>query len=155
MDEILQQLGTLLLGSVPTAILFLFLVISYKYLVHGPLVKALAERRFRTQGAVERAHAAIAAADAKSQEYEAKLRAARSEIFKAREQRLQKWNAEKEASVEKLRQQAQEQVRQARAAIDAEAAQARRAIESSADQLADQILKAILPTGLAVAESSR
>lgn len=155
MDEILQQLGTLLYGSVPTAILFLFLFLSYKYLVHGPLLKTLAERRFRTQGAIERAHAAIAAADAKAQEYEARLRAARAEIYKAREHRLQKWNAEKETALENFRQQAQERVRQARAAVDAEAADARRMIETSADQLADQILKAILPKGLAVAENPR
>lgn len=155
MDEILQQLGTLLLGSVPTAILFLILVLSYRFLVHGPLLNTLAERRSRTQGAIEKAQAAIAAADAKAQEYEARLRAARAEIFRSREQRIQQWNAEKDIALENVRQQAQEHVRQARAAIDAEAQEARRMIESSADQLADQILKAILPKGLAVAESSR
>jgi len=155
MDEILQQLGTLLLGSVPTMILFLILVLSYRFLVHGPLIKALGERRARTQGAVEKAHAAIAAADAKAQEYEARLRAARAEIFRLREQRVQQWNAEKENTLEAIRQQAQEQVRQARTGIDADASEARHMIESSADQLADQILKAILPQGLATAEISR
>ncbi len=155
MDEILQQLGTLLLNSVPTAILFLFLVLSYRFLVHGPLLKTLAERRSRTQGAVERAHAAIAAADAKAQEYEARLRAARAEVLRMREQRVQQWNAEKEKALESFRQQMQDQVRHARGSIDAEAAEARRMIESSADQLADQILKAILPQGLAVAENPR
>lgn len=155
MDEILRQLGTLLLSSVPTAILFLFLVLSYRLLVHGPLLKTLGERRARTQGAVEKAHVAIAAADAKAQEYEARLRAARAEVLRVREHRLQQWNAEKDKALESFRQQAQDQVRQARASIDAEAAEARRMIESSADQLADQILKAILPSGLATAESSR
>lgn len=155
MDEILQQLGTLLLGSVPTMILFLILVLSYRILVHGPLTKALAERRARTQGAVEKAQAAIAAADAKAQEYEARLRAARAEIFRMREQRVQQWNAEKERTLETIRKQAQEQVLEARKGIDADATESRRMIESSADQLADQILKAILPQGLATAESSR
>jgi F-type H+-transporting ATPase subunit b len=155
MDEILQQLGTLLLGSVPTVILFLFLAFSYNSLVHRPLVRTLAERRSRTQGAIERAQAAIAAADAKAQEYEARLRAARAEIFKTREQRLQQWNAEKDTALESFRQQAQGRVRQARTVIDAEAVEARRTIESSADHLADQILKAILPQEMAVAESSR
>jgi F-type H+-transporting ATPase subunit b len=155
MDEILQQLGTLLLGAVPTAILFLFLLVSYRFLVHGPLLRTLAERRFRTQGAIERAQAAIAAADAKAQEYETRLREARAEIFKARERRMQQWNAEKDTALESFRQQAQDRVRQARAVIDAEAVEARRKIESSADDLADQILKAILPQELAVAESSR
>ena len=42
-------------------ILFLFLVLAYKYILHTPLLKVLAERRQRTLGAVEKANEAIAA----------------------------------------------------------------------------------------------
>ena len=79
MDEILRQLAPLLIGSVPTIVIFLVLVLGYKYILYGPLLKVLAERRSRTAGAIERAEAAIAAADAKAREYEDKLRAARAE----------------------------------------------------------------------------
>ncbi len=100
MNDILQQIGKLFLGSVPTIFIFVFLVLAYRFLVYGPLMRVLAERRERTLGAVEKAQAAIGAADAKAQEYEAKLRAARAEIFRAREQRIQHWNGERETALE-------------------------------------------------------
>jgi F-type H+-transporting ATPase subunit b len=143
-DELLRQLGDLVLGSVPTMIIFLILVFAYRYVLYGALVKTLAERRARTTGALEAAHAAIAAADAKSQEYEAKLRAARAEIFHQREQRLQQWTAQKDAAVGSARLAAQERVTHARAGIEAEAAAARKQIESVAGQLAAQVLHAVL-----------
>jgi F-type H+-transporting ATPase subunit b len=155
MNDILQQIGKLLLGSVPTILIFLFLVAAYRFLVYGPLTKVLAARRERTLGAVEKAQAAIAAADAKSQEYEAKLRAARAEIFRTRELRIQQWNAEREQALDGARQVAHERVLAARGAIEAQVVVARRQVESSADQLAAQILKAILPPNVAQAETSR
>jgi F-type H+-transporting ATPase subunit b len=144
-DELLRQLGDLVLGSVPTMIIFLILVVAYRFILYGPLVKTLAERRARTIGALEAAHAAIAAADAKSQEYEAKLRAARAEIFHQRELRVQQWTAQKDSALASARQAAQERVTQARTGIEAEAASARRQIEAAAGQLAAQVLQAVLP----------
>ena len=64
MDQILKQLGGLVLGSVPTVIFFILLVVLYGALVRRPLEKTLAERRARTSGAVEQARGAIAAAEA-------------------------------------------------------------------------------------------
>jgi F-type H+-transporting ATPase subunit b len=145
LDELLRQLGGLALGSVPTMIIFLVLVFAYRFILYGALVKALAERRARTTGALEAAHAAIAAADAKSQEYEAKLRAARAEIFHQRELCIQKWTAQKDAVLASARQAAQERVAHARAGIESEAASARRQIEDTVGQLAAQILDAVLP----------
>lgn len=144
-DELLRQLGDLVLGSVPTMIIFLILLFAYRFILYGPLVKTLRERRARTVGAMETAHAAIAAAEAKSQEYEAKLRAARAAIFHQREQRLQQWNTEKDAALASARQAAQEQVAHARAGIEAEASTARNQIENAAGQLAAQVLQAVLP----------
>jgi F-type H+-transporting ATPase subunit b len=144
-DQLLRQLGELVLGSVPTMIIFLILVLAYRFVLHGPLVRVLAKRRELTTGAVEKAHAAIATADAKSQEYEAKLRAARAEIFRQREQRVQQWNVQKENTLASARQAAHERVGAAKAAIETEAGTARNQIEASADQLAGQILQAILP----------
>jgi F-type H+-transporting ATPase subunit b len=155
MDEILQQLGELLIGSVPTILLFLFLAIAYQFLVHVPLTRMLAERRNRTTGAVEKAHEAIAAADAKAQEYESKLRAARMAVLKAREQRVQQWNAERDKALESARQQAHERIQSAKAELDGEVVAARKSIESSVDQLAGQILKAVLMADPAPAESTR
>jgi len=154
-DELLRQLGDLVLGSVPTMILFVLLVLAYRFVLYGPLMRTLAERRERTLGAVEKAHAALAAADAKSQEYEAKLRAARAEIFHRREQRMQQWNAQRESALASAREAARERVAAARTALEAEAAAARLQIEASVDQLAGQILRVVLPPDVINAEGVR
>ncbi len=155
LDLILHQLGDLFLRSVPTVVLFLLLLTAYRLLVHAPLLKVLAERRERTFGAVERAQTAIQAADARSQEYEAKLRAARTEIFHAREQRVQAMQRERERVLDEARHAAQELVRTARARLEAEAAETRTALEGRADQLASEILRAIVPSASSFAGSAR
>jgi len=66
MEQTLRQLGELLLGAVPTAILLGTLYILYTFLVHRPLTAVLAERRSRTQGAMEKARADIAGAEART-----------------------------------------------------------------------------------------
>lgn len=154
MNVILQQLGDLALGSVPTMIIFLILVLAYRFLVFGPLSRTLVARYERTQGAVEKAALAIAAADAKAQEYEAKLRAARVEIFHHRDQRIQQWNKEREIALASVRLAAQERVRVAKTALEAQTSEARQQIEGSTEQLATQILQVILPAGMAPAESA-
>jgi F-type H+-transporting ATPase subunit b len=157
MDEILQQLVPLLIGSIPTILVFLTLVLSYKFLLHDPLLKVLAERRSRTEGAVERARAAIAAAEAKAQEYEAKLRAARAEILHAREARVKAWNAERDSALAGARHAAREQVHAAQAELAIQADSSRQEIQRSTDTLAADILRAVLPADFsaAVAEGPR
>ncbi len=145
MDKILHQLGDLFLGSVPTVILFLLVLFFYKILVYKPLTRLLAERRERTLGSVEKASSAIQTADAKSQEYEAKLRSARLEIGRQRELRMQHWNRERENILADARHTAQERVKESKAAVEQELIVARRTIEANADQLAAQVLRSILP----------
>src|SRR5689334_15935548 len=89
MEQTIQQLGQLLLGAIPTMVLLLALYGAYQALVAGPLEKALQERYARTDGAFEQAKSDIAAADARSQEYEQGLREARVAIFKVLENRRQ------------------------------------------------------------------
>jgi F-type H+-transporting ATPase subunit b len=145
MDEILQQLVPLLVGSLPTIMIFVFLVLAYKFLLHDPLLKVLAERHQRTEGAVEKANAAISAADAKAQEYETKLRAARAEIFRARENRIKAWTAEREAALETARQAAHERVHAARERLGTQVDLVKLEIERETDDLAARIVQAVLP----------
>src|ERR1700686_539387 len=100
MQEIIQQVGALLLGAVPTVLLFIVLVLAYQFLVQGPLSATLRERRARTDGAVEDAHKAIARAEARAAEYAAKLRQARAEVYKVREQRVKQWNMDRDAALD-------------------------------------------------------
>jgi F-type H+-transporting ATPase subunit b len=145
MDETLHQLETLLLGSIPTIFLFLLLVILYRLLVYGPLTRVLDERRERTEGAIEQANAATAAAAAKTQEYEAQLRAARSRIFQARQQKQQLWNRERDNAIAEAHAAAQRQVEEAKLALQAQSEAGHRTIKDSIDELASDILAAVLP----------
>jgi F-type H+-transporting ATPase subunit b len=145
MQENIQQLGTLLLGAVPTMLLFTVLVLAYQILVQGPLTKTLKERRARTEGAVEGAHKAIAQAEARAAEYDATLREARGQVYKAREQRVKQWNAERDAALATARKATAAKVSQAKAELEAEAARARQAIEAGSADLASQVVRAVLP----------
>ncbi len=143
--SLVDQVGQLLLGAMPTALLFVALVLCYQFLVQKPLTKTLNERRARTEGAIEEAHRAIARAEARAAEYTNKLRQARAEIFKVREQRIKQWNAEKDAALDEARKAAGLRVSQAKADLDTEADHARQAIQASAADLARQVVRAVLP----------
>src|SRR3569833_2065965 len=145
MEDIVQQVGALLIGAVPTILLFVVLVAAYQLLVQGPLNRVLAERRARTEGAVENAHKANADAEAKASEYADKLRLARAEIFKMREQRAKQRNTEREAALDETREAAGVKVNQARTEIEAESERARQTIQGSAGELANQVVRAVLP----------
>ncbi len=145
MQELIQQVEALLLGAIPTALLFIVLVLAYQFLVQGPLSRTLKERRARTEGAVEDANKAIAKAETRAAEYTEKLRQARAEVYKMREQRAKQRNAEREAALEAARKAAGTRVAQAKADLDAEAARAQQAIQGSAAELANQVVRAVLP----------
>jgi F-type H+-transporting ATPase subunit b len=145
--EILNQLGGLMLGSVPTMIFFILLVLAYSLLVQKPLTAVLKERAARTSGAVEQARGAISAAEAETEVYEAKLRAARADIAGAREHRLQQWQKERDAAVTAARDQAHAKALAAKNEIHIAAETAKQQIAETTAQLSDSILRAILPEG--------
>jgi F-type H+-transporting ATPase subunit b len=145
MEEITRQVGTFAIGAVPTIVLFIVLVLAYQFLVQGPLTATLRERRARTEGAIEDAHKAIAQAEARAAEYADKLRLARAEVYKVREQRVKQGNAERDAALDAARKAAAVKVSQSKAELEAEAAQARLAIEASAGDLANRVVGAVLP----------
>jgi F-type H+-transporting ATPase subunit b len=155
MDQILNQLGELVLGSVPTMIMFILLVAAYGFLVRRPLDRILAERQARTSGAVEQARSAIASAEAETTAYEEKLRAAKAEIFQARDKKLKQWNAEREAALAQVRQHAQERVRGARSEIEQSAQEARLQIVAVSDDLSTRVLNAVLPGGIRPTEAAQ
>jgi len=145
MQEIFQQLQGYFVGAVPTALLFLGLVLAYQFLIQGPLTVALKERRARTEGAVEAAHKAIEKAEARAAEYDAKLRQARAEIFRAREERIKQWSAERDAALDATRKTAGARVSEAKAELEAEAEKARLLVQASVSELASQVVRAVLP----------
>jgi F-type H+-transporting ATPase subunit b len=144
MDQILRQLGELLLGAVPTILVLAVLYVLYSLLVYRPLTAVLAERRARTQGAMEKARADIAAAEARTADYEQRLREARQKIFKNQEARRQQNTQSRSQAVQEARTRAQEQVKQARAAIEEDKQQAMSKLQSDAARLASDIVRTVL-----------
>ncbi len=145
MQEIIEQVGAYLVGAIPTAVLFIVLVLAYQFLVQGPLTETLKKRRALTLGAMEDARKAIEQAESRTAEYAEKLRLARAEAYKLREQRMRQWNAERDAALDAARKAAGTKVSKARAEVEAEATTARQAIQSTAAELASQAVRAVLP----------
>jgi len=144
MGEIVGQLGGLLLGSVPTIIFVLLLFGVYTALVHKPLVKVLAERHDRTEGAIENAHADIAKAEARTAEYEQKLREARMTVFRHQEAQRQVALQARAAAVAEARTKAQAQVQNARTAIEQDKVAAQSGLEAESGKLAAAIIRTVL-----------
>ena len=144
MNEILGQLGGLLLGSVPTIVFVLMLFGIYTAVVHKPLIKVLAERHSVTEGAIEKARADIAQAEARTADYEQRLREARMSVFKSQEARRQQALQARAAAVAEARTRAHAQVEQARAAIEQDRIVAQGGLEAESGKLATAIIRTVL-----------
>jgi F-type H+-transporting ATPase subunit b len=144
MEQTLRQLGELLLGAIPTVVLLLALYGLYHALLHKPLEAVLAERRKRTQGAVEQARADIALAANRATEYENRLREARLAVFKALDSRRKQAVDARAAAVAQARERAQQQIAGAKAQLDQETAAARATLGASSDSIASQIIQTVL-----------
>ena len=148
MDDTLRQLGELLLGAVPTVIFVTLLYILYNAIVHKPLRRVLEERRTKTEGAVEKSRADIAAAEARTSEYEYRLREARATLFRVQESRRKIALDARAAALNEARMKAQAQVQAAKADIQKDRAAAQDALQAEAQSLAAEIMRRVLePAG--------
>ena len=148
MDETLHQLGELLLGSIPTVILLALLYALYTAMVHKPLQRVLAERRGKTEGAVEKSRADIARAEERTAEYEQKLREARAAVFRAQEARRQAALQSRTNAVNEARAKAQAQVQAAKKDIEGDRIAAEAGLQAEAGKLAQEIIRRVLqPAG--------
>jgi|SRR5580693_1409422 len=148
MDQTLHQLGELLLGSVPTVILLALLYGLYTTIVHKPLQRVLDERRSKTEGAIEKSKADIAAAEARTSEYEQKLREARAAVFRKQEAKRQAVVQARADALNEARSKAQAQVQAAKADIEADRASAEKGLQGEVGALAQEIARRVLqPAG--------
>ena len=144
MDQTLKQLRELLLGSIPTIGFLVLLYFFYRLLVHKPLSKVLSERHSLTDGAIQKARADIAAAEAKTAEYEHKLREATLAVFKTQEERRQAVVQAREAAVSAARTRAQQQVNAAKAALEQDKAVAQSQLQTEGERLASDVIRRVL-----------
>ncbi|MFY9681882.1 MAG: ATP synthase F0 subunit B [Candidatus Sulfotelmatobacter sp.] len=144
MDQTLRQLGELLLGSVPTVILLTLLYALYATIVHKPLRHVLEERRSKTEGAIEKSRADIAAAEARTSEYEQRLREARATVFRAQEARRKAALDARTAALNEARDKAQAQVQAAKADIQKDRDAAQSGLQKDVQALAAEIMRRVL-----------
>jgi F-type H+-transporting ATPase subunit b len=151
MDQTLRQVGELLLGSVPTIIFMLVLYGLYTLLVHKPLTKVLDERRSKTEGAIEKARADVAVAEARTAEYEQRLREARLAVFKSQEARRQQVLQARATVAAEARAKTQAQVDQARADLERDKTAAQERLQAESGRIATEIIRVVLQPGSAPA----
>ena len=144
MQETLAKLGEIVLGSIPTALLLIFLWQVYSFLVHKPLAKVLAERRAKTEGAIEKARADVAAAEARTAEYEQRLREARTALFQAQDARRKTAAEARTQAVAQARSRAQQQIEAAKAAVEQDKVAAQQNLQPESARLASEIIARVL-----------
>lgn len=144
MEQTLHALAGILQKAALTIGLLQLLHFYLKAMLFGPLEKVLKERDHLTKGARKAAEQSVAAANKKTEEYEAKLREARAEVYKAQEEIRRRWIEDQASQVAQAGERNAAAVRTARDEIAAEAAAARLSLTESSGALADEIATAVL-----------
>jgi F-type H+-transporting ATPase subunit b len=150
MDEILRQVGELLISAIPTIIGLLIVWGGYRFIVHGRLVQVLERRHALTEGAIARARQEIAAAEAQTAEYELRVRQARAQIYQIQQAHRQRIVEQRNAALAEARMQAVEMVARARTALEKDVVEAKAVLEQQAHVLADHVIATVLAPASAV-----
>jgi F-type H+-transporting ATPase subunit b len=144
MNEILRQIGQLLLSSIPAIIGFLIVWASYRVIVYKPLQRVLAERQARTEGAIQQAQAEISSAEERTAEYERRVREARAQIYAAQEARSRRTIEQRDAALAEARRQADSLVKSERASLEKDVLAAKATLQQQAEVLAQKIIESVL-----------
>ena len=144
MEQTLHALGGILLKSIPTVVLLLFLYFYLKSMLFRPLTRVLKQREELTAGTRHAAQKSLKDAERKVQEYEAKMREARAEVYREQEETRKRWLADQTTQLDGARERTMQTVQQSREQTAVEVAAARQTLAESAGVLADQIATAVL-----------
>ena len=144
MDAILKELGRLLLNAIPALFAFLIVLAAYRLIVYTRLQQVLAERRARTEGAIEEAKKEIASAEERTAEYERRVREARAQIYTTQEFHSRRTMEERGRALGEARKQAETMVRDARAALEKDTLAAKASLQQQADSLANAVIESVL-----------
>jgi F-type H+-transporting ATPase subunit b len=144
MDAMLQALGGILLKAVPTFLLVVLLHFYLKGVLFKPLQKVLRRRYEATEGARKLAAESLERASAKTTEYQAAMRAARTEIYQAQEQAHKRLQEGELAELALARRRAEEGVAKAKAELSNDVEAAKAGLARDSEVLANQITESIL-----------
>lgn len=144
MDKILEQLGGLFLGSLPSVVLLIVLYFFLKTLLFNPLEKILAERYQKTEGKEKGAADALHQAERRAGEYAKAIQDAKAEIYAQQELLRKSLEAERDAAVAAAAERADTLLNEGRASIEKELADSRVVVEREAAELARMIAGKVL-----------
>jgi F-type H+-transporting ATPase subunit b len=144
MEDTLRALGQILLKAVPTFLLVVFLHFYLKKMFFQPLERVLRQRFEATEGARKLAEQALARAAARTAEYEAAIRAARSEIYQAQEKFYKQLQESQSAQIATARQSAEAGVREAKEQLAKDVEALKLSLAEASGALADEIAEIVL-----------
>jgi F0F1-type ATP synthase membrane subunit b/b' len=144
MAETFRQLGHLFVQSIPTVIFVFLLAAILDRLFFRPLTAVLKQREEETLGALDRARAVSAAAEAKAKEYEAAFQAARQEVYRLRESDRRAALQEREEMLKAERARSESTLRDAQAALQAEVESVKQQLAGTTHALALAVTDAVL-----------
>ena len=144
MDQTLRALGEILLNAVPTFLLVVFLHFYLKKVFFQPMERVLRQRFEATEGARKLAEAALARAAARTSEYEAAIRAAKSKIYQEQEEFYKQVQEGQSAQIAAAHQSAEAAAREAKEQLARDVEAAKASLARSSDALANEIAESIL-----------
>ena len=144
MDDTLRALGGILLKAVPTFLLVVLLHFYLKKIFFQPMEKVLRKRFDVTEGARKLADQSLARASARTAEYEAAIRAARSEVYQAQDKLNKQLQESHAAQIAAARQVAEAGVREAKAQLARDVEEAKLNLGRDSETLANEIAESIL-----------
>ena len=142
--EILYQLGDLFLAAIPTVIVVFFFFLVLRWSFFRPIERIMAERKSRVEGARREAETLRTGAQEKNRTYQEALRKARSDVFSEQEAVRRTVLDERNAAVLQARSQVNEEIHVAKKRIAGEIETARGELETTGQQLAEEIVRAII-----------
>ena len=144
MEQTIQALGGILLKAIPTVGLLIFLHFYLKYMLFRPLERVMREREELTDGARKSAEKSLQEAARKSEDFEAKMRDARSQVYKEQEDTRRRWLEDQASQLDQARARSEASVKAARQAVAAEADAARKNLAQTSAALAEEIADTLL-----------
>jgi F-type H+-transporting ATPase subunit b len=122
----------------------LLLAVALDRLLFKPLVRVMQERESTVKSAMELAQAAAAKAQAATDEFDTKLGAARTELYKQMDERRKVAEQYRAELMTRTRAEVDASLAEAREQLDRQAAAARAQLERDADALGEDIARKVL-----------
>ena len=144
MNELVHDLGGLLLKAVPTVVLLIIVHFYLKIMLFRPLQEVLRKRREATEGAREAGHKSLELAAEKAAMYELAIKEARAEMYREQEETRRHWLEDSASRVDEARHQARAMLQDARQKLESDVAEARRDLASRSQMLALQIVESLI-----------